>query len=97
MRYFKDLDQTLVEAIPLTGRQHQIRVHLDSIGHTIVGDPIYGVDEEIADKYLCKILSSQDRMKYIGESRLMLHALNLEFQYDDTTYNIFSKQNFGYN
>lgn len=27
---------------PLTGRSHQLRVHLQSIGHPIVGDPIYG-------------------------------------------------------
>ncbi len=33
---------TLVEAYPRTGRRHQIRVHLYSIGHPIVGDRLYG-------------------------------------------------------
>jgi len=33
---------TLVEARPRTGRRHQIRVHLYSIGHPVVGDPLYG-------------------------------------------------------
>ncbi len=33
---------TLVEAHPLTGRTHQIRVHFASIGHPVVGDPLYG-------------------------------------------------------
>jgi tRNA pseudouridine32 synthase / 23S rRNA pseudouridine746 synthase len=33
---------TLVEAYPRTGRRHQIRVHLYSIGHAIVGDRLYG-------------------------------------------------------
>lgn len=33
---------TLIEASPFTGRTHQIRVHLASIGHPIAGDPIYG-------------------------------------------------------
>ena len=33
---------SLLEAEPLTGRTHQIRVHLNSIGHPIVGDRLYG-------------------------------------------------------
>jgi len=34
---------TLVEAMPETGRTHQIRVHFASRGHPVAGDPIYGV------------------------------------------------------
>ena len=92
--YDKQKDITLVEAIPHTGRQHQIRVHLDSIGHTIIGDPIYGVDENIADSYLCKSLNAEDRMKHIGHNRLMLHANYLEFEYNDIIYKVYSKQDF---
>jgi 23S rRNA pseudouridine1911/1915/1917 synthase len=33
---------TLVEAMPETGRTHQIRVHFAAIGHPIFGDPVYG-------------------------------------------------------
>lgn len=35
-------DYSLVLARPLTGRTHQIRVHLNFIGHPIIGDPLYG-------------------------------------------------------
>ena len=34
---------TLVEVTPLTGRTHQIRVHLSAIGCPVVGDPVYGI------------------------------------------------------
>jgi 23S rRNA pseudouridine1911/1915/1917 synthase len=35
-------DYTLVEALLLTGRTHQLRVHFSSIGHPVAGDPTYG-------------------------------------------------------
>jgi len=37
-----DEKKTLLEVHPFSGRRHQIRVHLYSIGHRIVGDPLYG-------------------------------------------------------
>jgi 23S rRNA pseudouridine1911/1915/1917 synthase len=38
---------SVIRAIPRTGRTHQIRVHLSSLGHPIVGDKIYGPDEQL--------------------------------------------------
>jgi 23S rRNA pseudouridine1911/1915/1917 synthase len=37
----------IVRAFPQTGRTHQIRVHLASLGHAIIGDKIYGPDEKL--------------------------------------------------
>lgn len=58
------LEYTLLEVIPRTGRTHQIRVHLSSIGHPIVGDPLY--------KF--KRLKSPTGIK-----RQFLHAYSLKF------------------
>lgn len=86
--------QTLVEATPYTGRQHQIRVHLNSIGHKIVGDTIYGLDEVLVDRILKKELSFDERVKITGEKRLMLHAYYLEFEFLGKVYKFCSKQEF---
>lgn len=40
LSYFKD--STLIEVKPITGRTHQIRVHMAAIGHPIIGDQLYG-------------------------------------------------------
>lgn len=90
--YDKEQNQTLVEAIPLTGRQHQIRVHLDSVNHSIIGDPIYGIDEENADLILRKKVNEKDRVKLTGNKRLLLQANYLEFEYLNVVYKFSSKQ-----
>jgi 23S rRNA pseudouridine1911/1915/1917 synthase len=94
LSYEEVKNQTLVVAIPHTGRQHQIRVHLDSIGHRIVGDPIYGLDEHFVDNFLSGKIEQSKRLKITGASRLMLHAYYLEFTFLDTRYIFTSKQKF---
>jgi tRNA pseudouridine32 synthase/23S rRNA pseudouridine746 synthase len=39
-------DTTRVRLLPETGRSHQLRLHMQSIGHPVVGDPIYGTPAE---------------------------------------------------
>jgi len=84
-------ENTLVECTLLTGRQHQIRVHLFSIGHPIVGDPLYGVDNDFADKYLNKKVTQEERIKITGAKRLMLHAYKLEFEFMNNRYVLISE------
>ena len=43
-----EANRTLVEVEPKTGRTHQIRLHLATLGHPIIGDPLYG-DERNRD------------------------------------------------
>lgn len=43
---------SIIRAFPLTGRTHQIRVHLSSLGHPIAGDKIYGPDENLYLKFI---------------------------------------------
>ncbi len=54
---------TRLELQPITGRTHQLRVHLQSIGHAIVGDALYAPDAPHAT----------------GSPRLMLHATRIAF------------------
>jgi len=92
--YNKTKNNTLVEAIPHTGRQHQIRVHLESLSHRIVGDPIYGLHESFVDDFLNDKIENNERIKITGASRLMLHAYYLEFTFLGTRYIFHSKQRF---
>ena len=61
---------TLVACRPKTGRTHQIRVHLASMGHAIVGDATYGSEAENAAA-----------RKRSGLSRHFLHAWALDFEH----------------
>lgn len=94
LKYFPKINATLVEAIPLTGRQHQIRAHLFHVKHPIIGDPIYGIETNDAIKYLDKKMSTLERINITGAPRLMLHANWIEFEFKNSEYKIFSTYNF---
>jgi 23S rRNA pseudouridine1911/1915/1917 synthase len=94
LEYFPEKDMTLVECSPHTGRQHQIRVHLFHVKHTIVGEPVYGQKDENLVKFLDKVLTPQERIENGGATRLLLHASELEFDLYGESYNIKSKIDF---
>lgn len=61
---------TLLEATPRTGRTHQIRVHLSSIGHPILGDRVYG--------------GAGDDARRLGLTRPFLHSWRIAFDHPIT-------------
>lgn len=62
---------TLVQAKPITGRTHQIRVHALHVGHPILGDVKYGVDAD------------NKAFRELGLKRLFLHAASLRVPMPD--------------
>jgi len=65
---------TLVEAEPQTGRTHQIRVHLSSIGHPVVGDTLYGAPARL------RLEAKEEKTL----ERNFLHAAALQFRHPRT-------------
>lgn len=68
LKTYPEKNVTLVECELFTGRTHQIRVHLKSIGHTIVGDELYG----------------NGLNKELGINRQFLHAYKVKFTHPAT-------------
>ena len=91
IEYFADIDATLVRAVPLTGRQHQIRLHLFHVEHKILGEPLYGLSRPQIEKILDKEMSESERILITGAPRLLLHSDEICFKFDGVEYKIKSK------
>jgi 23S rRNA pseudouridine1911/1915/1917 synthase len=75
---------SLLECYPKTGRQHQIRVHLDFAGHPIVGDKLYGMPEEEAVLFYERARLTPEAEAKLLLPRHALHAAGLEFDHPIT-------------
>jgi 23S rRNA pseudouridine1911/1915/1917 synthase len=73
---------TLIEVKIDTGRTHQIRVHMASIGHPVVGDKLYGAPAEVRKTSASRMTHNKDDVpSKISLSRNFLHAAELELEH----------------
>lgn len=68
---------SLVEATPITGRQHQIRVHLASAGYPLIGDKLYGQTDEFFVAVAEGLLDADEIVERLHFPRHALHAFSL--------------------
>ena len=74
---------SLVEAYPLTGRLHQIRVALQTLGFPLVGDKMYGLDAGVFLRF-CRDARTPEDATRMRMKRQALHAAGLRFQHPRT-------------
>lgn len=76
-------EMSLLEAVPETGRPHQIRATLQAIGFPVVGDKLYGVDETIYARMCADAMTPEDHA-VLRMGRQALHAQALAFRHPFT-------------
>jgi 23S rRNA-/tRNA-specific pseudouridylate synthase len=80
--HYKD-DFTVLEAVPITGRTNQIRVHLAHAGYPVVGDKVYGMDDDLRSEVWREGLTERVRQALVMD-RQALHCRSMELTHPIT-------------
>jgi 23S rRNA pseudouridine1911/1915/1917 synthase len=75
---FRGQPLSLVRVLLLTGRKHQIRIHLAHLGYPIAGDKLYGPDEQIYLRFVHNAITDADWARLITANHA-LHAARITF------------------
>ncbi len=72
-------EASLLEVEPLTGRRHQIRVHLYHAGHPVLGDPLYGQERPVGGAPRLLLHASRLRVQHAGKELELTCELPQDF------------------
>ena len=73
---YENQELSLLRVMILTGRKHQIRIHLAHLGHPVIGDKLYGGDENIYLRFALGTITEEDWRGLITRNQA-LHAFRL--------------------